>query len=127
MRQRTGLWSGMTPVLPEPEGVFITAVHFDAAGDDRSNLNDEYITLQNSGSTPVILAGWQVRDSDGFLYTFPGTTIGPGASLILHTGNGTINSTDLYLGSPIPVLNNDADTVTLHDTGGTEVSRFSWG
>jgi len=127
MRQRTGLWSGMTPVLPESEGVFIAAVHFDAAGDDRTNLNDEYITLQNRGSTPVILAGWQVRDSDGFAYTLPGTAIDPGTSLILHTGNGTINSTHLYFGSPVPVLNNDADTITLHDTGGTEVSRFSWG
>jgi micrococcal nuclease len=127
MRQRTGLWSGMPPALPGSERVLITAVHFDAAGDDRINLNDEYITLQNNGSIPVTLTGWQVRDSDGFVYTFPVTALDPGAALILHTGSGILSSTHLYLNSTIPVLNNDADTVTLLDTGGAEVSRFSWG
>jgi micrococcal nuclease len=127
MRQRTGLWSGMPPALPGSERVLITAVHFDAAGDDRINLNDEYITLQNNGSIPVTLTGWQVRDSDGFVYTFPVTALDPGAAFILHTGSGILSSTHLYLNSTIPVLNNDADTVTLLDTGGTEVSRFSWG
>ncbi len=127
MRERAGLWSRMTPAPLQPAGVFIAAVHYDAAGDDRSNLNGEYITLQNNGSVPVNLSGWQVRDSNGFVYTFPGIAIDPGSLLILHTGNGTLNRTHLYLGSPVPVLNNDADIVTLHDTRGIEVSRFSWG
>jgi micrococcal nuclease len=126
MRKRIGVWSAMTPAPPGSDGVFIAAVHYDAAGDDRTNLNDEYITLENGGSTAIVLTGWQLRDSDGFAYTFPEAAITPGGNLVLHTGNGTADGTNLFMGSPVPVLNNDDDTVTLHDTGGTEISRFAW-
>ena len=126
MRAGIGVWSGMTPALPGSDGVFIAAVHYDAAGDDRTNLNDEYITLENGGATAVALTGWQIRDGDGFVYTVPEAVLSPGGGLILHTGCGTDTGTDLFLGSPVPVLDNDGDTVTLSDTGGTEVSRFAW-
>jgi micrococcal nuclease len=126
VRKRIGVWSGMTPAPPGSDGVFIVDVHYDAAGDDRTNLNDEYITMENGGGTMVVLTGWQVRDSDGFAYIIPETAISPGDGIILHTGSGTDNRTDLFMGSPAPVLNNNGDTVTLHDAGGTEVSRFAW-
>jgi len=126
VRKRIGIWSGMTPTPPGSDGVFIANVHYDAAGDDRTNLNDEYITLENGGGTAVALTGWQVRDSDGFTYIFPEGALSPGGGIILHTGDGSDTGTDLFMGSPAPVLNNDGDTVTLHDTGGTEVSRFAW-
>ncbi|MDD1706583.1 MAG: lamin tail domain-containing protein [Methanoregulaceae archaeon] len=127
MRQRTGLWSGIAPSPSGSNGVFIVSVHYDAAGDDRINLTDEYIILKNGGSITIILTGWQIRDSDGFVYTFPEATIGPGAELTLHTGNGIADSTNLSMGSTVPVLDNDNDIVTLYDTSGTEVFRFSWG
>jgi micrococcal nuclease len=126
VRKRIGVWSGITPAPPGSDGVFIADVHYDAAGDDRLNLNDEYITLENGGGGAVVLTGWQIRDSGGFAYTFPETVISPGGGIVLHTGSGADNRTDLFMGSPAPVLNNDGDTVTLHDTGGTGVSRFAW-
>lgn len=126
VRKRIGVWSGLTPAPPRPDGIFIAAVNYDAAGDDRTNLNDEYITLENGGAAAVVLTGWQVRDSDGFAYTFPEAALIPGSELILHTGSGTDTGTDLFMDSPVPVLNNDGDTVTLHDAGGTGVSRFAW-
>jgi hypothetical protein len=126
MRKRIGVWSGMTPAPPGSDGVFIAAVNYDAAGDDRTNLNDEYITLENGGGTVVVLTGWQIRDSGGFVYTFPEASLSPGSGLVLHTGSGTDNRTDLFMNSPAPVLNNNGDTVTLHDAGGTEVSWFAW-
>jgi micrococcal nuclease len=127
MRKRIGIWSGMTPALPGTEGVFIATVHPDAAGDDRTNLNDEYVTLKNGASTSIDLTGWQIRDSDGFVTILPDISIAPGASIILHTGSGKANGTDLFLGSAIPVLNNDHDAVTLYDTGGQAVSTCAWG
>ncbi len=126
VRNRIGIWSGLSPAPPGSDGIFITAVHYDASGDDRTNLNDEYITLENGGATAVALTGWQVRDSDGFAYTFPEAALGPGSRIIVHTGRGTDNHTDFFMGSPDPVLNNDGDAVTLHDAGGTGVSRFAW-
>jgi micrococcal nuclease len=127
MRQRDGLWSGMTPTSLGSDGVIIVSVHYDAAGDDLTNLNDEYLTLKNGGSNTIILTGYQIRDSDGFVYMFPEATIGPGAELILHTGNRISDGTNLFMGSSVPILNNNEDVVTLSDTSGTEVSRFSWG
>lgn len=126
MRKGIGLWSGLTPAIPGSDGVFITAVHYDAAGDDRTNLNDEYLILKNGGSTTIDLTGWQVRDSDGFAYTFPDISLAPGSELILHTGSGAATGTDLYLCSAVPVLNNDGDAVTLHDPAGKAVSSFTW-
>jgi micrococcal nuclease len=126
MRKGIGVWSGVTPAIPGSDGVFITAVHYDAAGDDRTNLNDEYIILKNGGGTRINLATWQIRDSNGFTATLPDTSLAPGSELILHIGSGVATGTDLYLGSPAPVLNNDGDSVTLYDPAGVAVSAFAW-
>ncbi|NYT21832.1 MAG: nuclease [Methanomicrobiales archaeon] len=126
VRAGTGVWSGLTPAPPGSDGVFIADVHYDATGDDRTNLNDEYIILENGGATVLVLSGWQIRDSDGFAFTLPEAALGPGGGIVIHTGCGTDNRTALFMCSPVPVLNNDGDTVTLHDTGGTEISRFAW-
>jgi micrococcal nuclease len=126
-RRGIGIWSGMTPAIPGSNGVFIADVHPDAAGDDRTNLNDEYITLENGAGVPIDLAGWQVQDSDGFVGTLPEMGIYPGARIILHTGNGTANGTDLFFGSTVPLLNNDGDSITLFDPAGRAVSTRAWG
>ncbi|HON81240.1 MAG TPA: thermonuclease family protein [Methanoregulaceae archaeon] len=126
MSNRIGVWSGMVPSPLQQSGIFIAAVHYDAAGDDRFNLNDEYITLGNEAGYPITLTGWQVRDSDGFCYILPETALLPGGRLVLHTGPGTDSGTEIFMGSPTPVLNNDGDTVTVHDAAGTEISRFAW-
>jgi micrococcal nuclease len=125
VRNRIGVWSGLTSAPPGSGGVFIAGVHSNAAGDDRVNLNDEYITLENGGANTIALTGWRIQDSDGFTFTLPEFSLDPGSKLVLHTGTGTDTRTDLFMGSPDPVLNNDGDTVTLYDAGGTEVSRFA--
>jgi micrococcal nuclease len=126
VRNRIGVWSGAAPCSLQRAGIFIASVHYDAAGDDRINLNDEYVVLGNGAAGPVTLTGWQVRDSDGFSYTLTEFSLSPGGRLVLHTGTGTDTATEIFMGSPSPVLNNDADTVTLYDAAGTGISRFAW-
>jgi micrococcal nuclease len=126
VQKRIGIWSGTTPAIPGSDGVFLAAVHYDAAGDDRTNLNDEYITIKNGGGTPVDITGWQIRDSGTPAFVFPEMILPPGDQVIVRTGNGSPGESELFIGSSVPILNNDAGTVTLDDRDGTERSRFSW-
>lgn len=127
MDTRTGIWSDLEPLHGASGQIAIAKVHYDAAGDDRENLNDEYLTIRNGGAATADLTSWQVRDSDGFVYLFPAVSLSSGETLALHSGNGTPSAGDIFMGSPFPVLNNDGDTVTLSDREGNVVSSFSWG
>jgi competence protein ComEC len=103
-------------------GLAVAEINYDAAGDDRENLNDEYVVLENTGTEPVDLSGWTLRDDAGATYTFPeGTTIDSGAELTLRTGSGDDTATELYWGSSRPIWNNDGDTVIVTNAAGEEV------
>jgi len=100
----------------------IETIHADAEGDDRENLNDEYIVFANAGDEPLDLSGWTVEDEAGKQYTFPdGFTLGPGATVTLRTGSGTDTQTELYWGAGSPVWNNDGDTITVTEPDGEHV------
>lgn len=125
------------PSSPEPsptatpgEGdaaIRLVEVHEDAAGDDRQNLNDEYVVLKNAGDEPLYLSGWTVSDEANHRYTFPeGTTVAPGATLTLHTGSGEDTATDVYWNSSGAVWNNDGDTVTIRTASGEVVVERSY-
>ena len=42
----------------------VTAIHADAAGDDRRNLNGEYVLVRNTGVASINLAGWKLDAGD---------------------------------------------------------------
>ncbi len=105
----------------------VAEINADAAGDDRENLNDEYVTFENTGDAPLDLSGWQVREGAGRTYTVPeGVTLDPGEQVTLHTGSGTDTTTDLYWGLDGPVWNNGGDTVTVIDSDGITVLEVSY-
>ncbi|WP_338728651.1 lamin tail domain-containing protein [Haladaptatus sp. DJG-WS-42] len=122
---------GETPTTTEvtPDGgvsLVVKQVHADAAGRDGENLNDEYLVFENTGSEPLSLAGWTVRDEAGKTYTFSELTLDPGATVTLHTGSGTDSDTDRYWDASGPVWNNDGDTVTVTDDEGTVVVEVTY-
>jgi competence protein ComEC len=95
----------------------LAAVHADAAGDDRENLNDEYIVLENTGTESLDLSGWTITDAAGHSYTIPaGTTLAAGDTITIHTGSGSDTTSELYWGSGSPIWNNDGDTVTVRNS-----------
>jgi competence protein ComEC len=105
-----------------PAALAVAEINADAAGDDRENLNDEYVVFENTGDDTLDLSGWTVEDEAGRTYTFPaGTALDPGATVTLHTGSGTDSGTDLYWGSGSPIWNNDGDTVIVRTPDGTIV------
>jgi competence protein ComEC len=103
----------------------VTQIHADAAGNDHENLDDEYVVFENTGSDPIDLGGWTVRDAAGHTYTFPGGfTLDPGQTVTLYTGSGEDTATALYWGAGAAVWNNGGDTIVVEtDTGKTVLTR----
>jgi competence protein ComEC len=100
----------------------LETINADAAGDDRENLDDEYVVFRNAGDETLALGGWTVRDESGKTYAFPdGFTLAAGASVRLHTGSGTDTDTDLYWDAGRPVWNNGGDTVIVENNDGETV------
>ena len=92
----------------------IETINADAEGDDRENLNDEYVVFRNDGDSSLDMTGWVVGDEAGKTYQFPdGFMLDSGAAVTLHTGSGTDTEADLYWGAARPVWNNGGDTVTV--------------
>lgn len=109
------------------EPLAVATVHADAAGPDGDNLADEYVVLENTGEDPLDLTGWTVSDAAGHSYTFAGnTSLAPGATLTLRTGQGTDTEGERYWGLARPIWNNDGDTVTVRDDDGTVVARRTY-
>ena len=106
-----------------------TKIYYDSPGkDDRSakSLNAEYVVIKNKASSSSSLKGWTVRDAAKHVYTFGSYTLGAGKSVTLHTGKGTNSSTHLYWGSGNYIWNNDGDTATLKNAGGSNVDTCAY-
>ena len=121
---------GGTPsdTTPTTSGALtVEQIHADAEGDERENLNDEYVVFRNSGDESLDFSGWTVRDAAGQTYTVPdGVTVDAGETITLHTGSGTDTATDLYWGSGSPIWNNAGDTLTVTNSDGEEVLQESY-
>ena len=111
------------PPLPLAFGnassVKMSAVRFDAPGDDRLNLNGEWVQVSNTGDGAVLLAGWTLTDRSGTdPFIFPAVVLLPGERVTVYTGNGTMNDTALFMGRTEPLWGNAGDTAFLRDAGG---------
>ena len=123
MENRTGLWSCMAG----GEGVAIASVHYDAEGDDRYNLNDEYVVIKNYGNEVVDMTGWTLSDEANNVYTFPSDfVLGATAKVTVYSGVGNNTQDKLYWGSNVPIWNNDHDTAYLKDAEGNLVDEWGW-
>jgi competence protein ComEC len=106
----------------------ISAVRFDAPGDDRQNLNGEWVQLNNTGTGPVLMAGWTLSDRTGSdPYIFPAVVLMPGDYVTVYTGSGTMNDTALFMGRTEPLWGNSGDTAFLRDAGGNLADSRSGG
>lgn len=117
------------PVIPQmgnASSVYISSVQFDAPGDDRQNLNGEWVRLTNRGDGPVLLAGWTLSDITGsHPYMFPAFVLMPESSVTVCSGSGRMNDTALFMGLDAPVWGNTGDSATLKDGRGTIIDQKS--
>lgn len=92
-----------------------------------AKLNQEFVTLKNTGRTSRDLTGWTVKDAVGHTYKFGHFTLRPGWKVVIHTGSGTNTSTNRYWGRGYYVWNNTGDTAKLHNATGRWKDSCSWG
>jgi endonuclease/exonuclease/phosphatase family metal-dependent hydrolase len=91
------------------------------------DLQNEWVKITNSGSSPVTLTGWRIMDEgEKHTYIFPPFTLSSGATVTLYTVQGTDSATELYWGRSLKsaVWNNEGDTASLYDASGTLIDRM---
>lgn len=104
----------------------IKEFHFDARGDDRKNLNDEYIVFENICNFPLNLTGWIVRDKNFKTFVFPEFILNSNSEFTLFSGKGNNTETKLFWNSEIPIWDNNGDTLYLKDRNGSLVLTTSY-
>ena len=126
-RKGLGIWG--KGGFPGP--LKITSLHADAPGDDRFNLNGEYVRICNISPRPISLRGFWIRDRRGHIYRFPAGELRPGYTLLLFSGKGRDmreGATELHFfwGSDYPIWNNKGDEAFLYSPEGKLIDRFRY-
>lgn len=89
------------------------------------NLQDEWVQISNTGSSPVFLNGWEIEDEGNkHTYTFQSYTLNAGTTVTVFTGKGINSATALYWQLDDPIWNNDGDTAYLYNASGKLISRL---
>ncbi len=100
------------PSSPEPPAIRIISIVPDPIGDD---FAEEEVTLRNSGTRPIRLTGWQLRDLAERRWSLDSAGELPaGAELTLKRN-----------GQPMS-MNNSGDQIELLDPTGTSVQVFKY-
>jgi competence protein ComEC len=120
----------MLPALQigNASAIYISAVQFNAPGDDTRNLNGEWVRLANHGDGAVLLTSWTMSDRNSAEpYRFPAFLLLPQSPVTVYTGSREMNDTSLYMGRTEPLWGNDADEVIVRDGSGNIIDRKSEG
>jgi hypothetical protein len=80
-------------------------------------LNAEWVVVRNAGAESLSLANWQLKDSDGNLFTFPNLTLNSNGAVQIHTVAGTNTVIDLYWGEIDPIWQSGEEAQLLDPNG----------
>ncbi|WP_276301891.1 lamin tail domain-containing protein [Halorussus lipolyticus] len=118
--------TAVTKSYPNDGGSTDSQIAVKNLSEDGSTLNGEYVDFENTGSSSQDMTGWVVEDEAGNSYQFPDNfTLDAGATVRLHSGDGTDSSTDLYWGGSY-IWNNGGDTCYLYDASGSLHTQYSY-
>ena len=109
----------------------ITRLNANAEGDDRYNLNGEYVRICNISPAALDLNGFALADQNGHHYTFTKGFIRPGYTVLLFTGAGRdivdgVDQLRLFWGSHYPIWNNKGDKASLWAPQGDLIDTFEY-
>ncbi len=115
--QRLGIWGDQCG-QPQSRNLVVAETQVDPDGNDRYNLDDEWVRIENRGDGELSLEGWVIRDdTTGHRFPLSGT-LAPGAGLTVRSGEGVGDGENFYLGERFPVWSNQWETVILVDPEG---------
>ncbi len=109
----------------------------DANGDGTSNFSDdEFIEFVNTSVSSLDMEGWSINDNAGERHVFPpGTVLAPGQAIVVFGGGTPTGSfggalvqtadSSAFQGNSLG-LNNGGDSITILDSGGTEIVFFDY-
>ncbi len=125
------LWKTEEINYIQDQCIYIINFHFNAAGNDNYNLNDEYVTFGNRCSYSIDMTGWTIKDETAsHIYTILSFVFEGGATFTLYTGTGTNTDSALYWGRTsgnyAAIWNNNGDTLFLRDSSGNLVLTQSY-
>lgn len=122
-----GMWARGVCRTADNPGVYFFELQSDAPGRDDDNPNGEIVVL--TSERDVTITGWILRDeSSVHRHRFPpGTTLGAGEFLIIHSGCGPDVPGEVHWCADGAVWNNDGDTALLLDASGRVVDRWRYG
>ncbi|HEY3358236.1 MAG TPA: lamin tail domain-containing protein [Polyangia bacterium] len=125
--KRLGIWK-----TARYKGAFhITSFHANPPGDDREDLNAEYVRIANVSGAPQSLKGFALTNRKGHRFSFRNVTVPAGYTIMVHTGSGE-NQTDparqlaLYWNRRYAAWANGGDTATLLDPQGQVVDSATY-
>lgn len=87
-------------------------------------LDTERVRITYAGQESVNLAGWQLQDGDGNVYTFPQLTLYSKSAVDLHNKAGINDVTGLYWGLDNPIFTS-GEVLTLLNSQGTTIDAFT--
>ena len=117
-----GIWSS------EPQGrdIDIVEINYDAEGNDRDNLNGEWVAMINNTDSDIDMAGFTLSDDSDHVYTFGDFILAAGHTVTVFSGAGADDFRSLYWTSSSPIWNNDSDTAYLKDADGEFMDEYSY-
>lgn len=112
---------------PQLCNIVVADAHYDAAGDDSKNLNDEYVVFKNAGQSDCNMNGWNVKDAATHNFHFPDYTLKAGSTVAIYTGCDSNTVSKLYwCNTGGAVWNNDGDTIFLKNAQGDLVASYNY-
>ncbi len=124
--KKRGIWASD----PRYRGAFhITSFHHDAPGDDRKNLNGEYVRIVNIATRTKNLKGFRLENERGRGVTFPHIRLPVGRTISVRSGTGKSQTRAkrgqqvYFMKLKMPLWRNKGDVAILRKPAGAEADR----
>ncbi len=90
------------------------------------NLDDEWVTITNTGESDVDITNWRITNSgSSYSYVFPDAILESGETITLYSKSGSNTENSYYWNSGENIWNNSGDTAGLYDEDGNLIDSYA--